>query len=612
MTGGFLAEAKLDFADGLNCLIGGRGTGKTTALELVRFGLGLMPDAKTNAQRHKVLDGLIKANLTGGRVSIELRTNAGIRYTARRGAADDVQVLNEAGKPVPVTLDRELIFTADVFSQNEIEDIASDPSAQLTLLDRFIPEAGALASELDGLYRLLDQMTGDVRRVDREIEDFRAAASELPMLEEKLKGLTVGAGPDADKITQAHTAKSARDREAQLPEQLRAGVERATQEVTATASGFHALLEVQLDPTMKGGANKDVIAPLDSDMDAFAKALDAAAKTVAAAKDVALERLKLRRAAIADRHATQEDEYRKLVAMLEEAGERATERATLQQRLNAASAAQKQIDAKDKQRDALQKKRREALQRISEIRDKRFAARKRVAERLTQQFPSIRVRVTQAGDLQSYRELIIEALRGARMRHTAAAERLAEVFLPEELAKAVASGDHQLVAKRTGFDQERSKKILDTLREEGAAYAIESVELHDIPTIELLDGSQYKASPHLSTGQRCTTILPILLVQSERPLLIDQPEDNLDNAFIYETVVKALRAVKGARQVIFVTHNPNIPVLGEADRVFVFESDGKQARLRRQGSVDECKTDIETILEGGREAFLQRKARYGH
>jgi ABC-type lipoprotein export system ATPase subunit len=102
------------------------------------------------------------------------------------------------------------------------------------------------------------------------------------------------------------------------------------------------------------------------------------------------------------------------------------------------------------------------------------------------------------------------------------------------------------------------------------------------------------------------------LTQSERPLLIDQPEDNLDNAFVYDTIVTALRAVKGSRQVIFVTHNPNIPVLGEAERVFVFSSDGQRATLKQVGDVDECKDQIERILEGGREAFLQRKAKYGH
>jgi len=63
VTGGFLSGANLNFADGLNCLIGGRGAGKTTALEFLRFGLGLMPDPKTNAQRHKAIDALVKANL---------------------------------------------------------------------------------------------------------------------------------------------------------------------------------------------------------------------------------------------------------------------------------------------------------------------------------------------------------------------------------------------------------------------------------------------------------------------------------------------------------------------------------------------------------------------
>jgi len=138
------------------------------------------------------------------------------------------------------------------------------------------------------------------------------------------------------------------------------------------------------------------------------------------------------------------------------------------------------------------------------------------------------------------------------------------------------------------------------------------VELEDLPKIELLDGRDYKDSAGLSTGQRCTTILPILLLESERPLLIDQPEDNLDNRFIYETVVKSLTGAKGRRQLIFVTHNPNIPVLGDAERVFVLTSDGKHGKLSRVGTVDELKQDIELLLEGGREAFLLRKERYGH
>lgn len=61
--------------------------------------------------------------------------------------------------------------------------------------------------------------------------------------------------------------------------------------------------------------------------------------------------------------------------------------------------------------------------------------------------------------------------------------------------------------------------------------------------------------------------------------------------------------MKTRRQMIFVTHNPNIPVLGDAERVFVLDSCGDQARKAAEGTVDECKKDIVTLLEGGEDAF---------
>lgn len=100
-------------------------------------------------------------------------------------------------------------------------------------------------------------------------------------------------------------------------------------------------------------------------------------------------------------------------------------------------------------------------------------------------------------------------------------------------------------------------------------------------------------------------------MESERPLLIDQPEDNLDNAFVFETIVPSIKAVRGRRQLIFVTHNPNIPVLGDAARVFALRSTGRSAGVAKAGSVDEAAQEIMTILEGGRAAFEARLKRYG-
>jgi len=613
VTGGFLAGVQLDFADGLNCLIGGRGAGKTTALEFLRFGLGLMPDLKANPQRYRAIEALVKANLGNGQLTIELRTKTNMRYTAGRSAHESVQVLNEAGTAVPISLDRDQIFGADVFSQNEIEEIASSPAAQLELLDRFQErEAVAIDRELEQLQHQLDQSSLDLRRIDEEVDDARGRASELPVVLEKLKGIAEAAGPDASRINVAHAAKSLRAREEKVPGLIIAALQKLVREIRSNQSAFQAGVDAQLDIQVRQGANRELFQALQDDIENFARRLAVTLESIENQARVVEERIRTHETVLAERHAVQEAEYRTIIAASEEQGERAAERLALQTALaNCQSAANEQL-AKEQQRQGMTRIRSDLLKRASELRDQRFALRKRIAERLSSQFPSIRVTVNQAGELHDYQEVVTDALKGSGVKQGVAAERLCQVFLPTELAHVVANNDLDALMQRSGFDEERSKKILSTLRSGGTHYTIETVALDDRPCIELLDGDTFKESTRLSTGQRCTTILPILLAQSERPLLIDQPEDNLDNAFVYETIVRALRTIKGSRQVIFVTHNPNIPVLGEAERVFVFSSDGQHSTLKQVGTVDECREHIERILEGGREAFLLRKARYGH
>jgi DNA repair ATPase RecN len=613
VNGGFLSGLTLDFADGLNCLIGGRGAGKTTALEFLRFGLGLMPDPKIAGTRHKAIDSLVRANLGLGRLTIDLRTKTNMRYTAGRSANESVQVLNEAGTAVPVSLDRDQIFGADVFSQNEIEEMASSPVAQLDLLDRFQEqESAAIGRELEQLQRNLDQSSIDLRRLDEEIDDLRSKASELPVIQEKLRGFTEVSGPDAARINAAHTAKTLRSREEKVPTALASAVSKAVREIRSCQTTYRTTVASQVDQDLRHGPNGSLFVSLLDDLEAFSNRLDAAANAVEEAAAVADTRLASFASELAQQHALQEAEYRATVAASEEQGGRAAERVALQEALAGAQVSATEQSAKEKQREESSTARNELLRQASELRDRRFALRKQTAERLTSQFPSIRVSVLQASDLVQYRELVTDALKGAGVKQGVVAEKLAHSFLPGELAAAVASGDYSALVQRAGFDEERARKVVDALKSSGTYYTIETVDLDDHPCIELLDGDRFKESTQLSTGQRCTTILPILLTQNERPLVIDQPEDNLDNAFVYDTIVAALRTVKGSRQVIFVTHNPNIPVLGDAERVFVFASDGQHASLKQVGTVDECKDQIERILEGGRDAFLKRKDRYGH
>ena len=125
----------------------------------------------------------------------------------------------------------------------------------------------------------------------------------------------------------------------------------------------------------------------------------------------------------------------------------------------------------------------------------------------------------------------------------------------------------------------------------------------------------YRDLSKLSTGQQCTAILHLLLLSNLDPLIMDQPEDNLDNAFIADRIVSELRSAKIARQFIFATHNANIPVFGDAEWIGVFSAAEGHAELSGefQGAIDvpQIRDKAAEILEGGKTAFNQRKAKYG-
>jgi ABC-type cobalamin/Fe3+-siderophores transport system ATPase subunit len=167
----------------------------------------------------------------------------------------------------------------------------------------------------------------------------------------------------------------------------------------------------------------------------------------------------------------------------------------------------------------------------------------------------------------------------------------------------------------TSLGRERSRKVIDALRLNEDPMKLEVIGTEDKICIELNVGTgtepNFKDASALSRGQKCTALLPILLARQSTPLVIDQPEDNLDNHFIYETVVGTIQRQKALRQMIFITHNANIPVLGGADLVIVMNSAGRRGYVQKSGSVEECRKEISDLLEGGEEAFELRRKRYG-
>lgn len=116
-----------------------------------------------------------------------------------------------------------------------------------------------------------------------------------------------------------------------------------------------------------------------------------------------------------------------------------------------------------------------------------------------------------------------------------------------------------------------------------------------------------------SAGQRTSSILSYILSSGTGPLILDQPEDDLDNKLIYELIVDGIVKSKENRQIIVVSHNANIPVNGDSDYVISLDYKENGVEVHSSGSVEDkdVKKDIFDIMEGGETAFEIRSKRYG-
>ncbi|TAF45930.1 MAG: hypothetical protein EAZ51_04570 [Sphingobacteriales bacterium] len=122
----------------------------------------------------------------------------------------------------------------------------------------------------------------------------------------------------------------------------------------------------------------------------------------------------------------------------------------------------------------------------------------------------------------------------------------------------------------------------------------------------------WKALSNASAGQKTAAILTLILSEGNKPLILDQPEDDLDNYLIYDLVVDQLRKSKESRQIITVTHNANIPVNGDSEVIIVMDSETKHLSPKLIGTIedDEIKKAVCSIMEGGTDAFNMRSKRY--
>jgi len=606
IVGGFLDGVDIEFAPGLNCIIGGRGTGKTTVVELIRFALDAMPDEATA----KRVRSLITKEPCLGRVELAIQTSSGMNYVISRSHDGEPVVMTENRKPTDLLLKSGSLFSADIYSQNEVESIADRAHSQLDLIDSFdraeITElsmrASRIALEATGLSK-------EVAQVRNKIAALQEETSELRNVEEEMKGMATAGTGDVAAINQAHAQRGLRDREKRAIERLTGELGRYGENMKALIGVLDRESRATISSEILTGANKAVFEKIRHAFSGAGCKADGHLRDALAALEECWSRLQEHNRELTAAHGAQEIAFQALIEKQQVAQGEANKRSTLETRRNKLLARLQEQKAEEEKLATLEEKRAKVLHDLAEIRDVRYAKRKAICERLTAAFASeIRVTVIQDGNKDLYRDKLDELLKGARIQEASKAK-LLDLF-PGELVQVVAKGDVKGLVEKTGLADPTASKVISILANSDGLHELETAELVDEPRIELNDEGTWKDSGDLSTGQKCTAILPILLMESEKPLLVDQPEDNLDNRYVSDKVVGTIASVKKHRQLIFVTHNPNIPVLGDAERVFVLDSTGKSGGILNQGTVDHCRDEIILFLEGGEKAFDIRRERY--
>lgn len=203
---------------------------------------------------------------------------------------------------------------------------------------------------------------------------------------------------------------------------------------------------------------------------------------------------------------------------------------------------------------------------------------------------------------KSYEDFIIEFFKGSRLKFDKL-QRLTQVFTDNiELFNSLEDREKfQLV----GFTENEWVKFKEKIFDSEADFCLFRVP--DLIEIKYKE----KYIQNLSLGQRASALLMLLLTQENIPVIMDQPEDDLDNQTVYEGLIKRILELKGKRQIIFATHNPNIPVLGDCEKIIVFTNEADKVETE-SGSIDKIKIQkkIVDIMEGGEEAFTRRKNIY--
>jgi ABC-type lipoprotein export system ATPase subunit len=598
---GFLNGFDVTLRAGLNVLIGARGTGKTSLIELVRFCLDVpayTPELTRRSRDHAL------SVLGSGQITLTL-VDGSRRIIVTRSAID---ALPRASGPYLPPI---------VLSQTEIETVGLQPGGRLRLIDGFLGDQRALVASEREAISAVRSLTAEANTIYQDVDQLRRQIAELPTIYEELLQLA----PQEQQLADLSADAAIRSEQLNV---ITGSI--TTKGVAVTAMHrFQAGLSTWRSSllTAQSGIMSNEAWPSAAGDDPLGQIRSRVAIAYTQVNELLDELAQIE----AECSRLTEGFYSEKVAIEDSARQLRLEIDGLQSGAGEIIRRGQQLRERKAQLESLQgilafrqatlaqaiQRRSVAFDNLAAIRAQRFQTRAKVTADLNQVLgPRIKLNVVRGGQNESFAAAISEALRGSGLKYNDIAATLAKRISPRELLEAVESDDYELIASCGNITSDRAARATIALKQADLA-AIATVAVEDYVTLSLLDGADYKDIADLSTGQRCTVILPLVLRHTDRLLIVDQPEDHIDNAFIVDTLIRSVLARRADGQILFSTHNANIPVLGNAEFVVQLGSDGKRGFPIAAASLDtEAIIDaISMVMEGGADAFRRRAEFYG-
>ncbi|SET43433.1 PHP domain-containing protein [[Clostridium] aminophilum] len=614
----------LDFNPQLNCVIGGRGSGKSSVVRTLTGGLQLADRStetiqaeqdnyykrvKTDSKTGESL-GILKDK---SQIVIEMVRNNGLYKVVVsniKSSKDQVRRIyryNDEEQDWIEIEDNFLEFMkAQVYTQKEIFEIAKDSEALLKIIDQEIEETATLKAKCVKAF-------DEVIRKKKEIHEYELLCSGEEMLKTEIRDLD-------DQITlfkksgisdQIEAVQNFSNEEAEINRIKLLLSEYETKLTNAVNSVPSLELKIEMDKCSKELAGVyDVISQKVGDELNKVFLAIAEIKNIQESIDVFLTDSEW----IKKKNDTQVA-FDKVKSDLEEKNIEVTKLGEL---MNLKTEKEQQLlqigEVKKKLKTANGELRRLVKQYEQQLIVLRNAREGFVSNVLGDD-DNVQIKFIPAANRESFEKEIKELIGKDGVRVNEDIQKLEEIVFGKK-----GIDEYRNIIRQIRTDQELKESFSATFKkairelDTDKFYRLEEL----IPNDELVvsykpeGGKKYVPLSTASAGQKTTAILTFILAYGNVPLILDQPEDDLDNKLVYELVVKRLKIAKRNRQIIVITHNANIPVNGDAEYITSMDSDSVSVKKKYEGTLDqaEIRSEICDVMEGSEFAFSMRAHKY--